>query len=188
MVVAGVLFGSGRTAGWVCHRGRTDITLAGSHCRDPPTTMSQAGWAPSPCRLPGPVTRYVQVSVGFSPPRLQRAPPVPSARKCVRGRVCGASSQAGLLYLRLGQYLGFLVLGTLGNLVLGNLVPGNRAGWRGCMLGIACVQGKVCRAYAGRISCGALLFCPGWHHLTPGGVRVQQQQQQQQQQASHSCT
>ena len=24
-------------------RGRSDITLAGSHCRDPPATMSQAG-------------------------------------------------------------------------------------------------------------------------------------------------
>ena len=21
---------------WLCHRGRSDITLAGSHCRDPP--------------------------------------------------------------------------------------------------------------------------------------------------------
>ena len=40
-------FGSGRTAGgWVCHRGRTDITLA----RSPKS--------PWPCRLPGPVTRY----------------------------------------------------------------------------------------------------------------------------------
>ena len=49
--------------------------------------------------------------------------------------------QAGLLFLRLGQYLGVLVLGNLGNLVLGNLriVP--------VMLGRACMQGKVCRAY-----------------------------------------
>eukprot|EP00964_Phaeocystis_antarctica_P094496 scaffold61213_cov79-Phaeocystis_antarctica.AAC.3 len=41
------------------------------------------GWAPSPYRLPGPVQGYVQVSVGFSPPRPQQAP-LPSARK-----ICG---------------------------------------------------------------------------------------------------
>ena len=73
-------FGSGRThrraragrptvdrplAGWVGMPSGTDITLAGSHCRDPPAIVSQAGWAPSPCRLPGPVTRYVQVFVGL---------------------------------------------------------------------------------------------------------------------------
>ena len=40
--VASGSFGSGPHR-WVCHRGRPDITLAGSHCRDPPTTMSQAG-------------------------------------------------------------------------------------------------------------------------------------------------
>ena len=53
------------------------------------------------------------------------------------------------------------------------------------MLGRACVRGKKC---AGRISCGALLFCPGWHHLTPGGVRVHHHHQQQQQQASSSSS
>jgi len=40
--------------------------------------------------------------------------PLPSASKCVRGRVCGAFSQAGLLFLRLGQYLGVWFLGILG--------------------------------------------------------------------------
>ena len=59
--------------------------------------------------------------------------PLPSASKCVllRGRVCGASSQAGLLFLRLGRYLGVVVLGNLGNLVRRNIR--NRAGacWEG---------------------------------------------------------
>jgi hypothetical protein len=44
---------------WVCHRGRPDITLAGSHCRDPPATVSQAelqARAGSPDPLA--VTRY----------------------------------------------------------------------------------------------------------------------------------
>jgi hypothetical protein len=52
------------------------------------------GWAPSPCRLPGPVTRYGRCGIrrGFSPavyrlPRLKH--PLPSARKYVRGEVCG---------------------------------------------------------------------------------------------------
>jgi hypothetical protein len=128
------------------------------------------GWAPSPCRLPGPVTRYLQVSVGFSPPRPQRAPPSERQKMCagnyVKGRVCGASSQTGLLsrprvslsiYLSIylsvssiGAIFGSLgswdSLGNLGNLVLGNLILGNRAG---CVLGRACVRGKVS---AGRIS------------------------------------
>ena len=65
-------FGSGRTAGYAIGEERTSPWLeaiAGIRSDRIP------GWAPSPCRLPGPVTRYVQVSVGFSPPRLQRAPP-----------------------------------------------------------------------------------------------------------------
>ena len=35
-------FGSGRTAGYAIGEG-THITLAGGHCRDPRTTVSQAG-------------------------------------------------------------------------------------------------------------------------------------------------
>ena len=67
---------------WVCHRGRSNITLAGSHCRDPLATMSQARSKP----VPAPRTRCalevrartcknVQVSVGFSPPRPQHKHP-----------------------------------------------------------------------------------------------------------------
>ena len=67
---------------WVCHRGRSNITLAGSHCRDPLATMSQARSKP----VPAPRTRCalevrartcknVQVSVGFSPPRPQHKYP-----------------------------------------------------------------------------------------------------------------
>ena len=41
--VAGVLAAAAPLGKWVCHRGRSDITLAGSHCRDPRATMSQAG-------------------------------------------------------------------------------------------------------------------------------------------------
>jgi len=48
--------------------------------RDRSASDHVPGWALSPCRLPRPVPRYVQVFVGFSPPRLQRAP-LPSARK-----------------------------------------------------------------------------------------------------------
>jgi hypothetical protein len=105
----------------VCHRGRSNITLAGSHCRDPRRLCPRLGSKP----VPAPRTRY-EVRASKSPSGFHRRDcnehPLPSARKCVRGRVCGASSQAGLLYFRLGQYLGFLVPGNLGNLVLGNLV------------------------------------------------------------------
>ena len=83
--------------------------------------VSQAGLqarAGSPDPLRGTVRTSARVFTG-SVPRLKH--PLPSARKGVRGRVCGASSQAGLLFLRLGQYLGVLVLGNLGNLVIGNL-------------------------------------------------------------------
>jgi hypothetical protein len=40
---------------WVCHRGRSNITLAGSHCRDPPAIVSQAGLQ---ARAGSPETRY----------------------------------------------------------------------------------------------------------------------------------
>jgi len=126
-------FGSGRThrraragrptvdrplAGWVGMPSGTDITLAGSHCRDPPAIVSQAGWAPSPCRLPGPVTRYVQVypSVGFSSPRSQQAstPPPPSERQ----KRCAGQSVRGYFpsgSLRLGGNIWeSYFLGTLG--------------------------------------------------------------------------
>jgi len=93
-------------------------------------------------RWPTPL-HYPLVFIG-SVPRLKH--PLPSARKGVRGRVCGASSQAGLLFLQLGQYQ----CGSLGSWESwepssrGNLR--NRAG-ASAMLGRACVRGKVCRAY-----------------------------------------
>ena len=34
---------------WVCHRGRTNITLAGSHYRGPRAIVFQAGLQASPC-------------------------------------------------------------------------------------------------------------------------------------------
>jgi hypothetical protein len=118
-------FGSGRTAGYAIGEGRTSPWLeaiAGIRERPYPRLGSKP--------VPAPRTRYEvrDMSPSGSHRRDRLKHPLPSARKCVRGRVCGASSQAGLLYLPLGQYLGFLVLGNLGNLVLGNLVLGNRAG------------------------------------------------------------
>jgi hypothetical protein len=79
--------GSGRTAGYAIGEGRTSPWLeaiAGIRSDHVP------GWAPSPCRLPGPVTRYVQVSVGFSPPRPQRAPPSERQKMCAGQSVRGA--------------------------------------------------------------------------------------------------
>ena len=49
------------------------------------------GWAPSPRRLPGPVPRYVQVSVGFSPPRPSQAPPPERQKRCAGQGVRGSS-------------------------------------------------------------------------------------------------
>jgi hypothetical protein len=87
-------FGRQRPHRWVCHRGRTDITLTswlkaiagirGDHV---------PGWAPSPCRLPGPARRYGAIVTATLKGQKH---PLSSARKCVRGRVCGVSSQAGL--------------------------------------------------------------------------------------------
>ena len=128
-------FGSGRTAGYAIGEGRTSPWLEAIAGRDPPATVSQAGLQ-ARAGSPDP-SRGTCKSPSGSHRRDGNEHPLLSARKCVRGRMCGASSQAGLLYLRLGQYLGVLVLGNLGNLVLGNLVLGNRAG---CMLGIACVR------------------------------------------------
>ena len=48
------------------------------------------GWAPSPCRLPGPVPRYVQVYPSGFHRRDRNKHPLPSARKGVRGKACGA--------------------------------------------------------------------------------------------------
>ena len=39
---------------WVCHRGRTNIALAGSHCRDPRRPYPRLGSKP----VPAPRTRY----------------------------------------------------------------------------------------------------------------------------------
>ena len=66
------------------------------------------GWAPSPCRLPGPVPRYVQVSVGFSPPRLQQAPPPERQKRCAGQGVRGSSGvrASGRLFLK--SYYGYL--------------------------------------------------------------------------------
>jgi hypothetical protein len=151
-------FGSGRThrraradrplAGWVGMPSGTDITLAGSHCRDPPAIVSQAGLhCPS---VPAPRTRY-EVRASLSVGRVfisaiatsKHPPPPPSARNGVRGRACGAISQAGLLSLRLGGNIWESCF--LG--ILGIQFSGSSESCR-CMLGRAwCVRGKVCRAY-----------------------------------------
>ena len=57
-----------------CHRGRTDITLAGSRCRDPPAIVSQAGLQ-ARAGSPDPSRGARHVSVGLSPPRPSQAPP-----------------------------------------------------------------------------------------------------------------
>jgi len=129
------------------------------------------GWAPSPCRLPGPVTRYLQVSVGFSPPRPQRAPPSERQKMCagnyVKGRVCGASSQTGLPSrprVSLSLYLSICIF-DWGNIWESWILGQSWESWEsssresnsrescrvrvGCVLGRACVRGKVS---AGRIS------------------------------------
>jgi hypothetical protein len=106
-------FGSGRTAGYAIGEG-THITLAGGHCRDPRTTVSQAGLQ----ARAGPRTRP-EVRCGFrhgfspavpatqaSTPSLPSAKkgwgkPLPSQKVCagqssVRGNpVCGAIQCAG---------------------------------------------------------------------------------------------
>ena len=58
-------FGSGRTAGYAIGEGRTSPWLeaiAGIRGDHVP------GWAPSPCRLPGPVTRYGAVVTATQAP------------------------------------------------------------------------------------------------------------------------
>jgi hypothetical protein len=184
-------FGSGRMhrraradqplAGWVGMPSGTDITLAGSHCRDPPAIVSQAGLQARPCRLPGPVTRYVQVypSVGFSSPRSQQASTPPPLR--APETVCGAE-RAGLFPKRVcclfdwGAIFGSLVSWESWESSSRDLR--NRAGACWAERG-AC--GAKC---AGRISCGALLFCARWAPSYPWW----RQQQQQQQQASRSSS
>eukprot|EP00964_Phaeocystis_antarctica_P010121 scaffold5543_cov39-Phaeocystis_antarctica.AAC.2 len=71
-------FGSDRTAGYAIGEDRTSPWLeAIAGIRERPCPRL----APSPCRLPGPVPMYVQVSVGFSPPRPQQAPPPERRRR-----------------------------------------------------------------------------------------------------------
>ena len=84
---------------WVCHRGRSDITLAGSHCRDPPAIMSQAGSKPVPAPRTRSGVRDMSPSGFHRRDRLKH--PLPSARKGVlgkigvRGKVCGAVLMCG---------------------------------------------------------------------------------------------
>ena len=89
-------FGSGRTAGyfWVyaIGEGRTS-PFAGSHCRDPRTTVSQAG-PQARAGSPGP-WRYVQVYPSGFHRRDRNKHPFPSARKGVRGTACGAVGVRG---------------------------------------------------------------------------------------------
>jgi hypothetical protein len=127
--VAGVLAAvRQRPHRWVCHRGRTDITLAGSHCRDPQRSYPRLGSKP----VPAPRTRYEvrDMSPSGSHRRDRLKHPLPSASKCVRGGVCGRVIEASSWGLILSSwFLGvpsfwvcivlswcvqFLVLGILG--------------------------------------------------------------------------
>ena len=118
-------FGSGRTAGYAIGEERTSPWLgaiAGIRQRSYPRLGSKP--------VPAPRTRYevrAKVSVGFSPPRLQRAPPSERQKMCAGQGVRGFFP-SGSAVSSIGANLGFLVLGNLGNLVLGDLVLGNRAG------------------------------------------------------------
>jgi hypothetical protein len=131
--------------------------------------------------VPAPRTRherYVQVSVGFSPPRLQRAPPFERQKMCAGQDVRGFFP-SGSAVSSIGA-----IFGSLGSWESWESSSRESSSRESCRVH-AGHSVRACGAKcAGRISCGALLFCPGWHHLTPGGVRVHQQQQQQQQQAS----
>ena len=126
------------------------------------------GWAPSlhptkPVSAPrtadplrGTVRTSARVFTG-SVPRLKHLLFVPSASKCVRGRVCEAFSQKrvravssiGLHYpLDWGNnYLGVLVLGNLGNLVLHSGIFGIVPVHAGQSVHCAGQRRKVCRAY-----------------------------------------
>jgi hypothetical protein len=70
----------------------------------------------------------VQVSVGFSPPRPQRAPPSERQKMCAGQGVRGFFP-SGSAVSSIGAIFGILVLGNLGNLVLGTVGNlRNRAG------------------------------------------------------------
>ena len=156
-------FGSGRTAGYAIGEERTSPWLeaiAGIRSNRIP------GWAPSPCRLPGPVTRcetctcmhictcactcactctclrrvFTAATVSSTPFR---------APVSVCGAGCARLFPSGPAGSSIGAIFGFL--GNLGNWSLGNLrnrlhypLESDRVR---CMLGRACMQGKVCRAY-----------------------------------------
>ena len=141
MEVAGVSWQ--RPHRWVCHRGRTDITLAGSRCRDPPAIVSQAGLqarAGSPDPLRGTCKSIRRSGFHLRDRNKQAPPPPPSARNGVRGRACGAISQAGLFDW--GAIFGSLISWEPWE----SSSRGSSESCR-CMLGRACVRGKVCRAY-----------------------------------------
>ena len=103
-------FGSGRTAGYAA------IGEAGHHPGWKPLQGSAndhvPGWAPSPCRLPGPVTRYETCLR-----RVLTAATVSSTPFRAPEKVCGARCAGEFS----GQVLGvpFLVLGSWVCLVLG---------------------------------------------------------------------
>ena len=133
-------FGSGRTAGYAIGEG-THITLAGGHCRDPRTTVSQAGLqaragSPDPSR--GTVWSSARIFTGgardsskhpFRAPKKVGVNPF-QARKCVRGNpVCGAIQCAGQSSVQArcaGQFFKLVVLSvgrsTL-SYVVGSTVP-----------------------------------------------------------------
>ena len=149
---------------WVCHRGRTDITLAGSHCRDPQQSYPRLGSKP----VPAPRTRYevrdmhmhahmhmcmyMCMHMYMSPSGFHRRDrlkhPLPSASKCVRGRVCKAFPKRTCWFFDWGN---IWVSWESWELVAresseSSPLPLESDRVR-CMLGRACMQGKVCRAY-----------------------------------------
>ena len=90
-------------AGYAIHRGRPDITLAGSYCRDPSAIVSKAGLQ---ARAAAPRTRHQRHEVRakkspsgsfFLSAATTTSTPLPSASKCVRGRVCAGQSRFGNL-------------------------------------------------------------------------------------------
>jgi hypothetical protein len=158
---------------WVCHRGRTDITLPGwkPFCRDPLKDPQQSYPRLGSKPVPAPRTRYevrdmhmhahmhmcmyMCMHMYMSPSGFHRRDrlkhPLPSASKCVRGRVCKAFPKRTCWFFDWGNIWVSWFLGNLGNWSLGNLrnrlhypLESDRVR---CMLGRACMQGKVCRAY-----------------------------------------
>ena len=78
---------------WVCHRGRTNITLAGSHCRDPRATVSQAGLQ-ARAGSPDPFRGTCKSPSGFHR-RDRNKHPLPSARKGGWGKPLPSQMCAG---------------------------------------------------------------------------------------------